>query len=297
MVLEELIKSIGLSELINCILVDGDIRNAMYIQSADYKEKNFSDPITQGKLSEISKHFPSLKQSNLDYGTLISKKEYTKKNVNTHLKMGDILGYPCSTDYQYTLSHGNEEKTYTMTILVNFTDDSNIEPIQVITNVCKDETNYPIMEQLAKDAEKLLKSNKIIGSVIESVVAEKSVNIPASSLIEKILSNTLNHDEISELRNIIYNCDFPEELQEYDYEYNNPVHQGILVTLVSYYMNDPLKPFFPLQKYPDESNEIDIIMEDWQTDLIDILNKSKGKKGGKRLTRKRKSRLANSSKK
>lgn len=293
MALKQLIEKLGLSELINCILVDGDVRNAMLIQPADYKESDFSDPITKSKLAGISEHFPCLIQSNLGFGTLISKKTYTKKSVNTEEKMGEILGYPCSKDYQYTLNHNKDEITYTMEIIVKFTNESKMHDIVIIPNICKDEKHYPVMKRLAEESERVLKSNKIIGSVIESVLAEKHSNIPPTYIIDKILSNkTLNDDEKDALIGVIYNIGFPDmDLQFYDYEYNNPIHQGVLITLLSYYKNNPIQPFYPLQKYPEQDEQINTLMGNWQNDILRILEatkyKIKRKNGGKRTTRKR----------
>ena len=137
-------EKIGVSEYINCILVDSGVRNAMLIQSADYKERDHTDPITKSKLEAISEHFPTLIQSNLEYDTLISKNKYTKNSVNTDEKLGEILGYPCSKDFQYTLHHRNDEITYTMEIVVRFTDELKITDTAVITNVCKDTSMYPL---------------------------------------------------------------------------------------------------------------------------------------------------------
>ena len=289
----EISEKIGVSEYINCILVESGIRNAMLIQSADYKERDHTDPITRSKLAAISDHFPNLIQSNLEYDTLISKNRYTKNSVNSDEKVGEILGYPCSKDFQYTLDHRNDEITYTMEIVVRFTDELKITDTAVITNVCKDTSMYPVMEQLAKEAERVLKINKSIGSSIKSVVAEIYSNIPPTYIIDKILKNVpLNEDEIDSLRGFIYNIGFPGiELQSYNYEYNNPIHQGVLLTLLSYYKNDPIEPFFPLQNYPEQHKQIDVHMENWQNDIIRILEASRGKTrvkgGGKRSTKKR----------
>ena len=44
---------IGLSEYINCVLVNEDVRNAMLLDAADYKEATYLDPIIQKKLKYI----------------------------------------------------------------------------------------------------------------------------------------------------------------------------------------------------------------------------------------------------
>jgi hypothetical protein len=278
MALEDLIKSIGLSEFLNCILVENDVRGAMLIQSADYREKNYSDPITKSKLAAISKEFPTLLQSNLEFGTLISKKKYRKKNTNTNEKMGNILGYPCSNHYQYTVEHSNEEITYIIEVVVKFTEKSKLRDEALITNVCKDETTFSIMEGVAKDSERILKQNPIVGSSIESVVAVKTPTIPPSYLIKKILSSAeLTEREKNSLMNYIYNLGFPgDQLLYYNYEYDNPIHKGILLTLLSYYKNNPLSPFFPLQQFDKEHKEIDDIMEKLQSNILDILDASSG---------------------
>ena len=86
--------------LINCILVDNDIRPSMLIQPQDYGEATGSDINTKLILTEIKQIFPQLIHSEnykVYQGILISKKSYDDRDIDLQ-NMGRILGYPCYAD-------------------------------------------------------------------------------------------------------------------------------------------------------------------------------------------------------
>ena len=259
------IDEIGLSEYINCVLVNEDVRNAMLIQAADYKENTHLDPITQNKLQAILEHFPDLKQSPLKMGNvLISKKKYYK-NVQTEQQLGEILGYPCANEFTY-----DNNLEYSISIDAIFIDDS----IQIIGMKCKDE-NYPILNTFAQKALQVLKKDPNIGYIKDvKVIIEK--NISPESIIDKLISHIkLTKEEIYAIKNYFFNTGFGSDLQLYEFEYDNPIHIGILCTLISYYINDPIMAFTPLQKFPIETKKSDEIIQKLEISMIDILNKSK----------------------
>ena len=92
------------------------------------------------------------------------------------------------------------------------------------------------------------------------------------------------------------------ELQFYfldNFQYNNPIHIGILLELLLKDKHNTLSPFFPLQNYPKQSKEVDEIIEAWEKGLLHILDKTEikyreklKKEGGKRTKKiKRRSNL------
>ena len=252
-----MIHEIGLSEYMNCVLVTNDVRNAMLLQAADYKEITHEDPIIKNKLTAILKHFP-LKHCLLEFGNvLISKKQYTVNDITSDEKMGEILGYPCAKDFK--------DPTYSISIDAIFASGS----VQIIGMVAKDD--YPVLNTFASDALRVLQNDIEIKDV--TVTMKPILN--AEDIINKLISNIkLNKDEIYTVGNCIYNIGFPV-LSTYLFQYNNPFHIGILTTLLSYFINDPIDPFTPLQRFPKEYKKLDIINKKLELNIIDNLNKLK----------------------
>ena len=70
---------------------------------------------------------------------------------------------------------------------------------------------------------------------------------------------------------------FSDKLLEYEIQYNNPIHKGILLDLLLKEKYDVLSPFYPIQKYPEQKKEVDKITIELENALIDILDKTKTK--------------------
>ena len=62
-----------------------------------------------------------------------------------------------------------------------------------------------------------------------------------------------------------------EKLNEYLFDFSNPIHKGIVLTLLSYCDNTPISAFYPLQNYPNEMNEVDKITAKWENEMLRIL--------------------------
>lgn len=254
-----MIHEIGLSEYINCVLVINDVRNAMLLQAADYKEITHEDPITKNKLNAILKYFP-LKHCVLEFGNvLISKKQYTVNDITSDEKMGEILGYPCAKDFK--------NATYSISIDAEFV----LGSVQIIGMCAKDD--YPALNTFASDALRVLQNDPIIG-IIDVTVNMKPI-LNTQDIINKLISNIeLNKDDIYSIENCIYNIGFPV-LATYLFQYNNPFHIGIITTLLSYSIHDPIYPFTPLQRFPVEYKKLDMINEKLELNIIYNLNKLK----------------------
>ena len=257
-----MIHEIGLSEYMNCVLVTNDVRNAMLLQAADYKEITHEDPIIKNKLKAILKHFP-LKHCLLEFGNvLISKKQYTVNDITSDEKMGEILGYPCAKDFK--------NATYSISIDAEFISGS----VQIIGMCAKDD--YPILNTFASDALRVLQNDIGINDIgIKDVTVNMKPILNVQNIIDKLILNIeLNKDEIYTVGNCIYNIGFPV-LSTYSFQYTNPFHIGIITTLLSYFINDPIDPFTPLQRFPVEYKKWDIINEKLELKIIDNLNKLK----------------------
>lgn len=275
MSLEEQIETIGMAELANCILVMNNIREAMMVLPTDYNECLSHDPKTSAILNGIKKYYPELKHSDFGInGIVISKKAYSDEQIHGDESVGKVLGYPCTGDYKFILA--NRDNMEITTIEVNLYFKKMYLripiPIQIFSYVCKDSSTFPLMKEFAKKAHDVLTNDPLIGYIIDRVEADAIVNIPPKMVLDKLLSkDPLTEEFIDEVKNIIYNIGFSDAFQEYKFQYHNPAHIGIISAIITYYINNPLAPFQPLQQFSVEKDIYKIFCK-WEDDLISILN-------------------------
>lgn len=280
-------RTIGLDVYMNCVLVREGLRNAMLIQPADYNEAMSSDPKTAARLKAIKKAFPTLVQSEISGETLISKKAYADTDIKTDADMGAILGFPCAGEFRYTLNHPDEPKTG-INIVVSLKPGGDDTSVQIVAYMCKDDKTYNDALAFAAKAEKILKADVVVGKIVASVTALKDTMMPPKYLIAKLLSNKpLADEDKHQIVNYIWNLSL-ENSPNYNFDFKNPVHRGILIGLLSIYDNNPLSPFYPLQ-YRPESNRVEEITAKWDRALYGIFATA-ATAGGKRGTRKTKRR-------
>ena len=264
-------ETIGLEEYMNCVLVQADVRNAMLIQPADYSEAISTDPKTAAKLKALQVAFPELIQSKVEGDeTLISKKPYTSENIRDNYTMGTILGFPCAAEYDYTLTHPDEPRTG-IDILVNLKPGGNTETLQIISYICRSNKSYNDALTFAAKAEIILKANPVIGKIVDNVIVHTSNIMPTNYFINELLYNrTLNEEDQDEIINKLLNISL-EGADLYNYDFTNPVHRGILIGLLTFFNNNPLTPFYPLQYYyPYESKIVDEISANWDAEVQSI---------------------------
>jgi len=274
-------KTLPITIILNCILVNENVRPAMLVQPADYKERTHSDPRTKSIIEEIKKYFPNFILTS-DYenyqGVIVSKIDYDydgNKNIGTK-EMGKILGYPCYEDFTII---EDDKISYVIEIYVEVNQNSKI---QILANKCKDITKVPEFNSLASNAKNAFAkkdySELLNGFEVKNVYVEISQNIPTQTIINKLLSNeTLEQAELDKVQNILYNFGFSNELQFYFmiyFQYNNPIHKGILLELLLKEKHDILVPFYPLQNYPIQSKKVNELIEQWEKGLLIILEKT-----------------------
>ena len=97
MTLFKKINSLGFQEYLNCYLVSKGGRDGYLFQNVQYKEYDINSPISKNKLNLMKKYFPSLKQIPNRQGVLLTKKQYTLKDIEDDSKLGKILGFPCQS--------------------------------------------------------------------------------------------------------------------------------------------------------------------------------------------------------
>jgi hypothetical protein len=119
------------------------------------------------------------------------------------------------------------------------------------------------------------------------VTASIDVRVPVTVLIEKLVAggDGLSGDEKWEIQNKIWNLGF-ESVSELNPDYSNPVHRGMLIALLLLYKNNPVSPFYPLQLRA-EAPAVDKETELLGAGLIKAFADTAGRRGGKRLTRRR----------
>jgi hypothetical protein len=252
------------SILINATLVQNDIRPAFLLQSINFGEYTINKrEKTNLILDELKEKFPELLQTECAQGIILSKKQFLGENI-TDERLGEILGYPSFKEFKYITEHPDEKYTIFELYVKN---KNTYKSIQLLANCCKQENvdrDRKIFENMASRANKLN-----IESIVVVVVEEES--IPIKSIINKLLNNgILNIKEKFEVNNHIWNLGM-EKLNEYPFDFSNPIHKGIVLTLLSYCDNTPISAFYPLQTYPNEMKESDKITAKWENEMLRIL--------------------------
>ena len=278
--------------LLNAILVNEGVRPAMLIQPADYSERTGKDKKTYSFVSKIKKLFPALQSSDtydIYQGTIISKKSYDGKVISLG-KMGEILGYPCYADFE-TLNR--DEPLYNVKLVVSF----GAEEIELFNNICKDKktatsgTNAVNKALSTKAFEALTKGkykailDELKIKKIDKVFVDIETIIPTQHIINKLISKKkIVSEELDVIRSVFYNMGFTERLSAYEFQFDNPIHIGILLDVLVKEKYDLLSPFYPLQNYPKQSGEVDRITTELENAMIDILDKTKTKASSKTRT-------------
>ena len=263
--------------LLNIILVKENIRPAFLFQ-----------PPSLFLFQEIEKEktktlFPDLFYCD-DYknyqGTIISKQNYNGRSDITNEEMGKILGYPCYKGFDKI----NKNKPYyTIDIIAS----KHKEQFCLLTNVCLNKKKISMFENIAREAMVAFKKEKydFLELNIEKVEVIVKKEIPTKFIIYKLTNNfstlcsdeKINEEEKLKIINILYNLGFSIALQIYfmdKFQYNNPIHIGILLAILLRDINDNLSPFFPLQNYPEQDMKVREINEKYETELIKCLIQS-----------------------
>jgi hypothetical protein len=234
----------------NVILVNNDIRPAMLVQEADYirNTKQFDKII-----ENIKNLFPNLILTfdyNIYQGIIVSKKDYTGRNDVSLSEMGHILGYPCADEFET-----NDSNTkYNFSINAVIEDDGEVDEIQLIPNICKSVNKRSQFENIARDAKNVFERMGL--TFVKDVIVKVRAKVPKKLLIHKLKNNEpLSEEEIYELDEILENFDF-DRLRMKHFNVNDCIHRGILIGLILRYENEPLSPFFPIQYFPQQQQQV-----------------------------------------
>jgi hypothetical protein len=264
----------GIDVFLNCILVDKGIRSAMLVQPHDYGEVTGKEPETKKILRSIKRNFPKLKQSH-DYqlyqGIIISKEDFNGRDIDLH-EMGRILGYPCYEDYAPGESEDIEYVQSLYAILPGH------EKVGLFNNACKNNRHQRMMDDMAVSAQQAIRSYPGLESV--KVYAETYVDVSITMILKKLTHRSIElnrDDKKSLLNNIDQLVSVGSNLMkrfEPAIQYDNPLHQGILIGMLLQCKYNPMEIFYPLQKderTADKLKRIETIGDELITSLCNVL--------------------------
>ena len=185
--LRDAVSKISEEELVNCVLVQKGVRNAFLLQYIDYGENSPNDPESRTKLAGIRKYFPELIQSKSAQGMIISKNKYTWDESHNEADMGRILGFPCRYDFDYIVRHP-EESSITIEIIVHLKPGGDKSKVQIMVYRCRDISHFPKAVKFAKEAEEVLKKDHLVGPIIKSVEAKKTIRLGKTKRVKRTKS-------------------------------------------------------------------------------------------------------------
>ena len=275
------LEKLGYNEYINCYLIQNNVRDGYLIQAVNYIDgksvtiNNYQKFVDDEKLKLIAEYFPHLNISILPGGQeiLITKNIYNISDIKTSYQIGKILGFPCPRDNLKNVGTYNSSYSFSINVYIKN------KVIQLIAFVCLNKDKYlPKAELLKNNIKQILKQSEF-KSIIKDVKLIITHNFSIDDLIKKLLNNKskFSDEEKSQINEYIYNIGL-RNIKLYKYlNYNNLIHRGILIALLSINKNNILSPFFPLQNYPEQYKEVLNIENLWNKHLIKILTDSKAK--------------------
>jgi len=254
------------------MLVSERVRPAMLIQPIDYGEDTGQDPRSNEIVSAVKTKFPHLQYSE-DYdqyqGIIVSYENYNGQEIDQN-RMGEILGYPCYAEFA---SLDRDETTYGIHIIATL---ANGERVFLLANVCQNKNKLPIFRQIAAAAKDVF-DNEIYSTLLRTPVQSVEVSVDEITstpiLIKKVsLDQPLSKADNEQILNIFYNFGYPEDFmgswEEY-FQYKNPVHRGLLLSLLLNDKYDTMSIFYPLSSR--KLKQYESVAAELAKHIIDIL--------------------------
>jgi hypothetical protein len=245
----------------NAILVNENIRPVVYIEDGTIIEP-------------IKKLFPKLIYSDFFGSVLVSKKKHANAEEMSPNNFGKLLGYPCYSDFE---NLNREIPYYSIEIIVNYDNNKNA---QLFANVCKDTKNLNKFKSIAKKAEKVFQKNeykKMLKPIkINSVYVKTEIDIPILYLIDRLISKKkLSKIEKSKINDYLYNIG-TSKIANYDFQYNNKIHKGILLELLlREYYSIISNQYLSLKFSSNQTNEFQKENLEYENALLKILDKTR----------------------
>jgi hypothetical protein len=254
--------SLTIEEFLNLYLVEQDCRKAYLFQPYNYDENNKII-----KYQIIKRRFPNLNDTICEQGTIFSKINLDLDKINNDIYLANILSFCCPITYN------DIPIKYSYDIVIKLI--NNID-VNLITYICDNGLCDIHTQQLC---DKIKNTLLQLGNIIDVIFIKKTHYYEEYYINKLSKSNEqINKDDIDKINNYLYNIGFTEKLQdyiEYEVEFNNPIHRGILIGLLTQSKHNILEPFCPLDYYPKEEKNVNKIILKWENLIIDSFNLSK----------------------
>ena len=281
----------NIDQYIECFLVINNVRQAYLLEDCKClgrrKTGLFARIFSKDNCkihSSIRKWFPKLIETHFPgLGTFISKEKIDLNEIKDDDDVGRILGYPAWKGFSKL---DRNEMHYSFSIQITFKDypikyKHFFKPIEIITNVSSNDITDDM--EIIKRKVYVLKMKKYI----DTITVVKNVHYPVRYLIKKLIENSggnsgncsdinyiLTEKEKDEIRNYIWNIN--ESLNQYDFIWDNPIHIGIIISLLLQHENHELEPFYNYfrEEHP-KALESSVINSKYATELIKVLDMAK----------------------
>ena len=237
----EAIQDIGLKEYIQCVIVLNKLREAYLFQTVEFGEFDDQCAVSREKLSAMKYYFPTLTYTKCDIGTLISLEQYPIDYI--HENIWKLLNFPCD------LKKEKQYQQYICDIKVSCHDKSNFH---LINFICYENDHIVQGLTFSQKLNEILTHDFILVKFIKTITFHSETHFCEMYYVNLLSSgNPLNEFDKLAICNFLYNilC-YTEELEfcmKNYFQYNNPIHRGILISLLVYSNNPPISPFYPLQ--------------------------------------------------
>ena len=187
-------KDIHYLVLLNCILIEEDVRECFLfwckktIKIIDYINKVFPNLV-------VNKDYSLFKEFETSDVIIVSKRIVQHSEYDSHAKLGKLLGY---------LSSDNFEDLNRDALIYDYSFEAyiNNKRINLFNEMSQNKLDHSIMFYKIKEA---FKKHKY-GNIVDKVILNERVVIPALYLIEKLEENkTFTNEEINQLQNFLWN--------------------------------------------------------------------------------------------
>lgn len=187
-------KDIEYLVLLNCILIEEDVRECFLfwckktINVINYINKVFPNLV-------VNKDYSLFKEFETSDVIIVSKRIIQQSEYDSHAKLGKLLGYLSADNFE-TLNRDELIYDYSFETYINN------KKINLFNEMSQVKLDHSIMFNKIKEA---FKKHKY-GNIVNKVILNERVVIPALYLIEKLEKNKiLTNEEINQLQNFLWN--------------------------------------------------------------------------------------------
>jgi len=253
-------------EYLSLYLVKTGARPAYKLENRAGEEK----PNYKELISNIKKYFSSL-YIYLDdfFGLIISKNKITIDKYTTSDYMGKILGYPRDGIPYSKIDFNKHHYGYNINVVLNF-ENSNIKCDEIDINIFAMVSQTQIIDKIEHlmmtFSEKLLSSECIYHNNIRKIYIKVYETYPMEYYLNKLINKQqITTEDNFIIKNFIWNI-YTDELSKFNFNYDNDIHIGVLITLLLHYKWDIAKIFYG-PKYGE-----DIVTKNIQQKRIQMCN-------------------------